>query len=412
MADATGTSPIVDPAKPLPRPRLTSLDALRGFDMFWIIGGEAIIHALNSFGSFGIFAPLAHQLNHKDWAGFAFYDLIFPLFVFITGTSLVFSLGRTIREQGRQAALKRLCWRAFLLYLIGIFYYGGFANEWPQMRLVGVLQRIAVAYFFAGLIFCFFDWKGIMATIAAILLGYWALMALVPVRDIQLTRENVQKLSQASGTTNVYELYYQTEKQRTGVFEPGLNVADHFDFRHLPGRKHDGHYDPEGILSTIPAVATCLIGVLAGLLLISSRTDRQKVAWLVYAGVTLLLAGFAWATVFPVIKKIWTSSYVLVAGGYSALLLAFFYLVIELWNYRAWCKPFVWIGTNAITIYLATELISFHEIAARFAGGNVARLLDTHLLEGAGPFLISVVELSLAILFCRFLYRRQIFIRL
>ena len=137
-----------------PPQRLLSLDALRGFDMFWIVGAEDIVHALRKISDSGFVNLLANQMDHKPWTGVAFYDLIFPLFVFIVGVSLVFSLSKTIAQYGRAAAFKRVLVRSALLYLIGIFYYGGIAVGIEHVRLLGVLQRIALCYLFAGLIFC------------------------------------------------------------------------------------------------------------------------------------------------------------------------------------------------------------------------------------------------------------------
>ncbi|HEY2951784.1 MAG TPA: heparan-alpha-glucosaminide N-acetyltransferase domain-containing protein, partial [Verrucomicrobiae bacterium] len=135
--------------------RLMSLDALRGFDMFWIIGADALLTSFNRQSQTGIMKTLADQLDHAEWEGFRFYDLIFPLFVFIVGVSLVFSLGRTMAESGRGEALKRIVRRSVLLFAIAILYSGGFSRAWPDIRLLGVLNRIALCYFFTGLCFCF-----------------------------------------------------------------------------------------------------------------------------------------------------------------------------------------------------------------------------------------------------------------
>src|SRR5207249_4354622 len=165
--------------------RLMSLDALRGFDMFWIIGAEELFHALYKMSDRGIIRTLAEQLTHEDWEGFHFYDLIFPLFVFIVGVSLVFSLGKTIETAGRSAAVGRVIRRGVILFVLGIFYYGGFSHDWPNIRLMGVLNRIALCYLFAGLIFCFFRFKGLLAVCAALLVGYWALLTYVPFPDVR-----------------------------------------------------------------------------------------------------------------------------------------------------------------------------------------------------------------------------------
>src|SRR6266550_1659422 len=176
--------PDESPAAAPPSQRLMSVDALRGFDMFWIIGADSLVYALNRMSRTRTTSFLATQLEHVEWEGFHFYDLIFPLFVFIVGVSLVFSLTKTIEQAGRAEALTRVVRRGVLLFLIGIFYSGGFASLWPDMRLMGVLNRIALAYFFAGLLFCFFKARALAAICAGLLIGYWALMSFVPIRDI------------------------------------------------------------------------------------------------------------------------------------------------------------------------------------------------------------------------------------
>src|SRR5688500_16235183 len=150
-------------------PRLMSLDALRGFDMFWIVGGAEIVRALHSISPSRSINLLTNQLTHKNWEGVAFYDLIFPLFVLIVGASLVFSLTKTMAQEGKEAAYRRVITRGVLLYLLGIFYYGGFSQGVEQIRLLGVLQRIALAYLFAGLLFCTFRLRGLVIACIAIL---------------------------------------------------------------------------------------------------------------------------------------------------------------------------------------------------------------------------------------------------
>jgi len=362
-----------------PAQRLLSLDALRGFIMFWIVGGEDIVHALRKVSSSGWADLLARQMDHKKWEGVAFYDLIFPSFVFIVGVSLVFSLSRTITEKGKAAAYQRVLSRSLLLYLLGIFYYGGFAGGFEKIRLLGVLQRIALCYLFAGLTFCTFRLRGMIACCAALLLGYWALMTFVPVPGAG-----------------------------AGNFEEGKNLANYIDKEYLPLFKWDGDHDPEGLLSTLPAIANCLMGVFAGLLLRDGRIGPQrKVSYLLASGVASVLLGFLWGWQFPVVKKIWTSSYVLVAAGYSSIFLALFYQVIEVWNMRSWAMPFVWIGVNPITIYMAHNLIDFPKIAHRFAGGPIKHLFGTY-----GDLFITLVIILMTFAFVRFLYRRKIFLRL
>jgi predicted acyltransferase len=404
--------PVSTPAPGLPR-RLVSLDALRGFDMFWIIGADVVLSGLRRFSDNPVTRLLADQLEHKDWAGFAFYDLIFPLFVFIVGVSLVFSLSRIKAEQGRAAALGRVLRRGVLLYLLGVFYYGGFEKPWPDIRLLGVLQRIALCYLAAGLLFCFLKPRALAGICAGLLLGYWAVMALVPFPDVRPVPGGDLTICRETGFTNVAQLRLDSTNLLRGVYLKGVNLANYVDQRWLPGFKWDGTWDPEGLLSTLPAIATCLLGVFAGLLLRSPALNpHRKVAWLLGAGAVAVALGWLWHWQFPVIKKIWTSSYVLVAGGYSAGLLALFYHLVEIRGWQRWAMPFVWIGMNPITVYLAHNLLDFSKVARRLAGGSVSHWLDTRLADGAGEAVLAVLTLLLAIWFCRFLYRQQIFLRL
>jgi predicted acyltransferase len=402
--------------------RLMSLDALRGFDMFWIIGADALVHALHAMAGtsgptgagFSLTGFLAYELEHADWEGFHFYDLIFPLFVFMAGVSVVFSLGRTIRREGRAAAVKRVFRRSILLFLLALFFSGGFTNPWPDLRLMGVLNRIALCYFFAGLIFCFCGTRSMIAIAVALLTVYWGLLTFVPIRNIQLQKPALEQLARQRGVPlDPKALFYGTTERVTGRYEHGLNLADHLDFQYLPGRLYDTYFDPEGILSTMPAIATCLLGVFAGLLLLKpSLNDPQKVICLLAGGLALAALGWAWSAQFPVIKKIWTSSYVLVAGGYSLFLLGMFYWIIELARWRWWCQPFVWMGMNSITIYMTANILGgFGGISGRLAGGDVHAFLDSHL-RGSGDLAMSIVGLLVAFWFVRFLYRRRIFLRL
>jgi predicted acyltransferase len=403
-----------------------SVDALRGFDMFWIVGADALFQALDKMSRgaassassevrhFSLTGFLAGQLEHSEWAGFHFYDLIFPLFVFITGVSLVFSLGKAIQQEGRAGALKRMVRRSLLLFALGVFYWGGISGRWPGVRLAGVLQRIALCYFVAGALFCFLNRRALVAVCAALLVGYWAVMTFVPIRDIRLERGPLSELTRQTGIKEPRLLFQMTTSRVRGKFGHGYNVADHFDFQYLPGEKYDTYFDPEGYLSTFPAIATCLLGVFAGLWLRNqSIPELKKVLWLMGAGCGALAAGCLWGLQFPPVEKIWTSSFVLVAAGWSAILLGLFYLLIEIWQFRAWCQPFVWMGMNSITIYLVSAVIgTWRKPALRLAGGDVKTWLDARLVPGSGDLLVALVGLLLALWFVRFLYRRNVFLRL
>ncbi len=403
------------PAAATPPPaRLVSLDALRGFDMFWILGADALVHALAKVCDVAPLRVLAGQIEHKAWAGFAFYDLIFPLFVFMAGVSVVFSLNRLIETHGRAAAVKRVLWRGGLLFALGLFYAGGFQTKWPDIRVLGVLQRIALAYTAAGLLFCFFRPRALAAIGASILVGYWALLTFVPIRDVQMERAAVPARLGVEKPTpaQARALFDSVTTTRTGGYDPGRNLSDHLDFQYLPGRKYDLYYDPEGLLSTLPAVVSCLLGVFAGLLVRRTDWDElKKVRTLAVAGAVMVALGFLWGLQFPVVKKIWTSSFVLVAGGYSALLLAAFYYAIDVRGWRRWCVPFVWIGMNPITLYLVSGIVGYRRLAARLAGGDVSAWLDAAVGPGWGNLGVAIVGLILMLLLARFLFQKQIFLR-
>ena len=428
------------PVPPTKSTRLMSLDALRGFDMFWIIGADSLVYALNRLSGNPVTRFLADQLEHVEWAGFHFYDLIFPLFVFMVGAAIVFSLTKITSESGRGHALWRVLKRGVLLFLIGIFYSGGVTNPWPDIRLMGVLNRIALAYTAAGLLFIYLKPRALIAVCAGLLVGYWALLTFVPIRDIQLEKSALVARAERAGDPASAELfrqigsgpanpsatrdnpawlaaqrlYAETTRRVTGKFEMGYNLANHIDFKYLPGRRWDLFWDPEGILSTLPAVATALLGVFAGLILRDKNLpDRRKLLYLLGGGLLCAVLGWIWGLQFPVIKKIWTSSYVLVAGGYSALLLGAFYLIVDVWKLQKWCRPFVWMGMNAITSYLIKNFLggSFSRLSARVFGGDVKAWFDAHLTRGAGDLMISLGGLLIAFWIVRFLHQRRIFLR-
>jgi predicted acyltransferase len=364
--------------------RLMSVDALRGFDMFWILGGDAIGQALDRMGGRreGIVHELALQLDHAKWEGFRFYDLIFPLFVFLVGVSLVFSLGRIVEREGRRAATRRILRRALLLWVLGVLYYGGWSKGVGGIRLLGVLQRIALCYLAAGLLFVRLRPRGLLIALVALLGGYWALMSFVP----------------APGQAQV-------------SFEESKNLANWIDAHFLPLRRSDGDHDPEGLLSTLPAIGSCLLGVFAGLLLRDGRrTPARKAQWLLAAGVAAILAGWLWGFQFPVIKKIWTSSFVLLAGGWSAVLLGACCWLVDGMGLQRWVQPFVWVGLNPIAIYLLDNVIDFEKLAARVLGGPVHDAADS-VATGLGDVLIAAGGTALAVLVCWFLHRRRLYLR-
>ena len=361
-----------------------SLDALRGFDMMWIVGADALGHALGGLNAGPLVKGIATQLDHVDWEGFRFYDLIFPLFVFLIGVAITFSLGKLVAREGRAVALRRILQRTLLLYVIGLFYYGGITKGFDTIRWLGVLQRLALCYGFASLCFVYLKPRTMAGLTVSLLVGYWLLLRLVPVPGFG-----------------------------AGDYAEGHNLTNWIDQQYLPGFKWNVDHDPEGILSTFPAFASCLLGVFAGRLLQDpGLSGTRKASRLAAAGLAALALGYSWGFVFPIIQKLWTSSFVLVAGGWSALLLALFYFVIDVRRIRAWAVPFTWIGSNALTIYLISNVVDFGALSKRFAGGPVAGWLDAHVGAHTGDVLLAVVGLGICFAICRFLHRRQIFLRL
>ncbi|MBZ5515907.1 MAG: DUF5009 domain-containing protein [Acidobacteriia bacterium] len=358
--------------------RLASIDALRGFDMFWITGGEELIHGLHRTLPRPWTAALHTQFQHVPWEGFHFYDLIFPLFMFVVGVVLPFSLTRRLERGASRGALYRhLAERLLVLFFLGLIYNGLLDLRVHDLRIAGVLQRIALGYFFAALVVMNTSVRGQAIVTGGILVVYWAILMLIPVP--------------AFGA---------------GVLTPEGNMSAFLDRKLLPQPFCCYHFgDNEGILSTLPAVATTLLGALAGHWLRSRATPKRKVAGLALAGIACLAGGELWGLAFPIIKNIWTSSYVLVAGGWSLLLLALFYWIIDVRGWRRWAFFFTVIGMNAITIYLARRLFNFGTITAIFLHGFI------DVLGPAKPLFWDFSVLMTGWLFLYFLYRQKIFLK-
>ena len=361
--------------------RLHSLDALRGFDMWWIVCGEGIFHGLagaikNKYGLVQstvdwqirgdapmnlvekMLIGMSNQLHHSVWNGFTFYDLIFPLFIFIAGVSMPYSMGKQLESPGadravtRKKILRSLLKRTITLLLLGMMVNGALQfNGYEQTRFASVLGRIALGCFGAALIYLYMPGKKIIYWIAGILLGYWAILYLVPVPGFG-----------------------------AGVITPEGNITAWFDRHFLPGKLHRVVYDPEGLLSTLPAIASALLGVLCGQYI---RSSAQKGFTTIQAlhlsvtGLALLLGGWLWGQLFPVNKILWSSSYVLVAGGWSMMGLALFYFIIDVKGYRMWSRPLVWIGTNSILIYVAAHGLVNFESTSQFLFGGCIRLVPS-----------------------------------
>ncbi|UCF36400.1 MAG: DUF5009 domain-containing protein [Acidobacteriota bacterium] len=361
-----------------PSGRVVSIDALRGFDMFWIIGGDAFFRALFQLINTPWALTLLDQLEHKEWHGFTFYDLIFPLFLFIVGAAMPFAISKRLqRGDNRRELYVHIMKRTLILFALGLVYGHILEFDFDRFRWAGVLQRISLCYFFAAVIFMNFRIKGQAIAAGSILVGYWAILTLVPVPGFG-----------------------------AGILTPEGNLASYIDQLFLPGRFCCFQFgDNEGILSTIPAIATTLLGGLAGHLLRSAMDQRQKLLGLIGAGIGSLVIALLWDLLFPINKLLWTSSYVLFAAGWSFLLLALFYWVIDMRRYQKWAFPFIIIGLNPITIYVAQSVFDFGSIARIFVGGFV-----DHTGVFQPVFWVACV-FAVKWLFLYFLYRQKIFLK-
>ncbi|OYW77636.1 MAG: hypothetical protein B7Z37_03540 [Verrucomicrobia bacterium 12-59-8] len=375
-------------SKPPASARLLSLDALRGFDMCWILGLAAVMEKVlqRAFPASPIVTTVAAQFDHVDWTGFRFFDLIFPLFLFLAGVSLAIAVPRRVAQGGRSAAARHLLARATILVALGILFSGGIKDGWDQIRWLGVLQRIGIASAAAGLLSLGFRTRGLSIAAAVLLIGYFLLLRFVPVPDVG-----------------------------TGNFAEGMNLTNYLDSIWLPGRKYDGNHDPEGILSTLPAIATALLGLLAGKWITGAASPLRKTVGLIAAGLIMLALGWAWHPYFPVIKKLWTSSFVLVAAGWSAILLGLFYGIVDGLGWRRGLAPFLWVGANPIALYLFSGFGFFRIISERLATAPPPfRLISERLATTPPPpydWLPTAMTFALMLTTAQWLHRRQIFLR-
>lgn len=381
--------------------------------MFWILGATSIAGALEKMQVNDFTTLLTTQLTHVTWEGFRFYDLIFPLFLFIVGVSMVFSLDKALAAGGGGAVLWRVVRRSLLLFALGVFATGGLTKPWPDVALGGVLHRIAACYLLAALIYVLVRRaRGLVCVSALLLVGYWGLLTWVPVPDFKLDKPVVEKIAASIGSGSPAAISASVTARVTGSYEEGRNLTNHLDFRFLPGRKAQDYYINEGLLSTMPAVVLPLLGALAALLFKNTgMTPSKRMLWLVAGGLACVALGLLWSVQFPLIKRIWTSSFVLVAGGTAACMMALFYGVVDVLGWRAWCRPFIWIGCNPLTLYILSPIVGFQSLAARLTGGDVRNFFDTHVSPGSGGLVVAVTGMVLVVLSARLLHRRGIFMR-
>ncbi len=332
-------------------------------------------------------------LLHAPWHGWTPTDLIFPFFLFIVGVSITLALGRRV-EQGVNPPemYGKIARRALIIFALGLFLAGFPYFKLGTLRIPGVLQRIAVCYFVAALLYLHASWKTQAKIAAGLLMGYWFAMVLIPRPGYGL-----------------------------GDLSMGGNLAAVIDRKLLAGHIYRPLYDPEGIFSTIPAIATTIAGVLTGEWLRARRSDTQRLLGLFLAGAAAVLAGWVWNLWFPINKPLWTSSYVLFTAGIALQTLALCYWLIDVQGYRRWAKPFVIFGVNALALYFFSGLMARILTLIKFtlADGrsiDLRRFLFEEIFLSWLPpysaslgFALSYVLLWLGLM--AILYRKQIFIK-
>ncbi|HEX6226122.1 MAG TPA: heparan-alpha-glucosaminide N-acetyltransferase domain-containing protein [Chryseolinea sp.] len=358
--------------------RLVFLDAMRGFTIAAMI--------LVNFPGNGdyVFSPLRHTV----WNGLTPTDLIAPFFLFIVGISIVLSYGRALKKGEPKSELyKKILRRFIIIYSLGLFLNLLPDFNFSQLRYTGVLPRIAFVFLPCALIFLNTSFKQQVWIGASILIAYWLAMTLIP----------------TPGVGRV-------------MLEPGVNLAAWVDSKFLPGRMWQGTWDPEGILSTFPAIVTGITGLLAGHLLASKRLPTDKVIYLMVFGLISTAAGYVWGLVFPVNENLWTSSFVLVTSGMASMILGACYYVVDIHGYDRWTRPGIIFGANAITVYVLADLLALLFYVFPL-GDTTLNIHVTNALTGLGlPHKVSscvyaVLFVCINFIPAYFLYKKKIFIK-
>jgi len=358
--------------------RLYSIDALRGCDMLLITGFSGLVCAICAFfPDSAVMCWIEGQMHHAQWHGFTMHDTIFPLFLFIAGITFPFSYsGQVSRGMSRKDIYLKIIKRAVVLVCLGMVYNGLF--QLHDIRVCSVLGRIGLAWAVAAVLFMNMNTLWLSVTGAVILVGYWLMLWLIP---------------DAADP-------FSFEGNLVGVIDTAIT----------PGHLHQGTFDPEGLLSTLPAVVTAILGMLTGRFV---RLPEEKVSggrkslYMFIAACVLCLIAILWNPLFPVNKKLWTSSFVCAAAAYSLFFFSLFYYIIDVRGCRKWTLPFRVIGMNSITIYMATAIIPFWSIAGFFVGGAAGMLDGTPW----NPLIMNCGVLIVEWLMLYFLYKKNVFLK-
>jgi predicted acyltransferase len=361
--------------------RLYSLDALRGFDMFWIMGAEEIVHGLFKATKLPFFEAFSIQLTHPAWDGFHMYDCIFPLFLFIAGVASPYSVGREIEKgHSKGSIILKIAKRALILVLLGLVVNNGLViRPISEIRFGSVLGRIGIAYMFANFIYLITK-KQITRIICffSLVIGYYLLL----------------KFNAAPGFPK-------------GDLTQAGNFASYLDRLILPGKLYLGNHDPEGLISTIPAIGTGLLGIIVGNYLKNSiDVGSRKSLILFSAGLFFIVIAKIWNLDFPINKNLWSSSFTMLVGGISMIFLSVFYYIIDVKGYRYWAFFFNVIGMNSILIYISGHFINWDYTTNGFFHW-VGQLLD----EPYKAVAFSVLYVFVQWQFLYFMYKQKVFLK-
>lgn len=363
--------------------RVMSIDALRGFDMLFIMGFSSLVIAVCSLFPEGADCWLAKTMVHVKWHGLAHHDTIFPLFLFLAGMSFPFSYAKMQSPQTSNAEIYiRIFKRALILICFGLLYNGILKFDFENLRVCSVLGRIGIAWLFAALLYINFKVSTRVIIAAVILIGYWLLIRFLPAPDM--------------GSADPYSLEG--------------NLVGYVDRMITPGRLYVKNiFDPEGLLSTIPAIVTAMLGMFTGEFIRipdEKISGGKKTLYLLGAALILLTAGLIWNIVFPINKNLWSSSFVLTVGAYSVGLFAIFYYIIDVRMWQKWTFFFRVIGMNSITIYMAQKIINFNNANNFFFKGIAEKLPDQW-----ETLIMKLGYIIICWLFLYILYRKKIFLK-
>lgn len=364
---------------PLPTSRLVSVDALRGFDMLWICGAGTLVGEIATATGSPFWNMLAGQMDHAGWTGFRFFDLIFPLFLFLSGVTIPFSSGRRVEQgAGRGALLGHAVLRWAALVLLGVVYNGGLElRPLAETRVFSVLGLIGTGWFIAAVVHLHAKPRARVFWAAGILVAYWLVLRFFPVPG-----------------------------HGPGVHTPEAGVTGWVD-RFMPWRLYQTHFDPEGLLPCLASGFVAITGCLAGEFLRgSARPPVAKCGMLALTGAVLLGLGWVVALSMPVSKPQWNPPFMLTCCGCSLLALALFHLLVDVTGWRAAARPLVVIGMNPIVIYLLLRIVPMDTVSTFFFGG-VAGLLPDAWRPAAGTLGFMLTWWLLL----WFLYRRKWFAR-